>query len=83
LGAGLVEGMIVSIEWHDGEITSGESASEVFEKLLPGWNPPTVPELKATLARRGRITPPNNEETDEQFLARLDKCGMLVLKTHE
>lgn len=76
----MVEGMNVMIEWHNGETTNAETATEALEQLLHGWNPSTVPELRAVLAKRGRIEPPNNEETDEQFLQRLHDAGIFDLR---
>ena len=72
----MVESMSM-IEWHDGDKTIGTDATDVLQQLVGGWNPPTINELKVVLARRGRIEPPNNIETDEQFMQRLDACGML------
>jgi len=75
----MVESMNMSIEWHNGEITQGVSATDALKQLLNGWNPPTIPELKKVLAKRGNVPPPNNTETDAQFLQRLHDAGMFVL----
>ncbi len=77
-----MEGMTVMLEWLDGEKTTAETPRQALEQLLHGWNPSTLPELRAVLAKRGRIAPPNNEETDAQFLARLHDAGVLVM-THD
>jgi hypothetical protein len=76
----MVDGMNMSIEWHNGEITEAVSATDALKQLLNGWNPPTIPELKVVLAKRGNLPPPNNTETDEQFLQRLHDAGMFVLR---
>ena len=68
------------IKWHNGETTVGTDATDVLHQLRGGWNPPTVNELKVVLARRGRVEPPNNIETDEQFMQRLHASGMLSYK---
>lgn len=75
----MVESMSM-IEWHDGDKTIGVDATDVLQQLVGGWNPPTVNELKVVLARRGRVAPPNNIETDEQFMQRLHACGMLAYR---
>lgn len=72
--------MRMSIEWLNGEVNRGNDATEILEQLLHGWNPSTLPELKAVLAKRGNIPAPNNNETDEQFLQRLHDAGILLLK---
>jgi hypothetical protein len=76
----MVEGMNMSIEWHNGEINEAENATQILEQLLHGWNPPTIPELKVVLAKRGNLPPPNNTETDEQFLQRLHDAGIILLR---
>lgn len=79
----MVAGMNMSIEWHNGETNEAETATEILEQLLHGWNPSTLPELKTVLAKRAVISPPNNTETDEQFLQRLHDAGVLVFNRDE
>jgi hypothetical protein len=76
----MVESMNMSIEWHNGEVTEATNATHALEQLLHGWNPSTLPELKTVLAKRGNVPPPNNTETDEQFLQRLHDAGIFVLR---
>ncbi len=75
----MVEGMTIMLEWIDGEKQVANTATEALEQLLHGWNPSTLPELRAVLAKRGRIAVPDNTETDEQFLQRLHDAGVLTM----
>lgn len=76
-----MESVNVVIEWHNGEVTKADNATDALEQLLHGWNPSTLPELKKVLARRASVPPPNNTETDEQFLQRLHDAGIFLLRS--
>lgn len=76
----MVAVMKVQILWHDGETTVGQDATHVLSQLLGGWNPETMSELKATLARRACIDAPTDDESDLAFLYRLDRASLLCVQ---
>ena len=71
--------MRLAVMWHDGAVTDGDDATDVLRNLCGGWNPNTVKELRAVLAKRARIAH-DHELTDQQFLEHLDSVGVLTLQ---
>lgn len=69
------------IRWWDDSVTRGDDATNILKKLTGGWNPDSVEELKVELAKRGQVSAPSHEETDEEFLMRLAKHGMFDYRT--
>ena len=70
--------MSVAVLWHDGEVTRGVNATDVLHKLCGGWNPNTVVELRAVLAKRALCSEPINYLSDDDFLRMLDAKGALT-----
>lgn len=78
----MVEGITkdrVAVMWHDGETTYGRDATHLLTRLLGGWNPNTVNELRAVLCKRSLIdVQQTHDMSDDEFLQLLDIKGALT-----
>lgn len=72
--------MTIQVLWNNGEVTTGVTATNLMTQLLGGWNPKTIPELRKTLAQRAMIPEPTNDESDIDFLYRLDAASVLCVQ---
>ena len=71
--------MSVAVLWADGEIIRGVDATDCLSRMLGGWNPNTVIELRHVLARRAML---DNfaQLNDQEFLQALDAQGALTFQ---
>ena len=71
--------MTIALLFPDGSQIVGTSATHVLSKLLSGWNPETIGELRNTLARRAGIVH-DVTKTDIEFLYQLDATGWVTVQ---
>jgi hypothetical protein len=71
--------MTVVLLFPDGSEIIGTSATHVLTKLLSGWNPDTIGELRNTLASRAGIVH-DVTKTDIEFLYQLDATGWVTVQ---
>jgi hypothetical protein len=76
----MVAVMRVAILFPDGESVVGMDATDALSRMLGGWNPETMSELRATLARRALIEPKRRDESDLAFLYRLDAASLICVQ---
>lgn len=76
----MVESVMIRILWSDGQISEGVDATDLLSHLLGGWNPDTMTELKHRLAQRANIDDQRDDESDYDFLVRLDSANLFTLQ---
>jgi hypothetical protein len=76
----MVATMTVHVLWKDGKKTSGVDATHVLTQILGGWNPDDLDSLRYVLAQRGRIDFIRPDESDLEFLYRLDAASLLCVQ---
>jgi len=72
--------MKVCVLFPDGEQVVGIDATDVLSRMLGGWNPDTMSELRDVLAKRACIPPKRDDESDLEFLYRLDAATLLCVQ---
>jgi hypothetical protein len=70
--------MIVLL-FPDGSEILGASANHVLQKLLGGWNPDSIGQLRSRLASRAGIVH-DPDLSDIEFLYQLDKTGWCTVQ---
>jgi len=72
--------MKVAILFPDGESCVGMDATDALSRMLGGWNPETMSELRDVLARRACIESKRDDESDLEFLYRLDSANLICVQ---
>lgn len=76
----MVATLTVQVLFPDGETIASNTATGVLRKMLGGWNPSTLEELRLVLCRRANIPAPTDDEDDLSFLYRLDAATLLCVQ---